>query len=105
MDEWQPPALDNDVDFQTDELRRNVGQSFVFPLGRAPFADEILAFDITELTHPLLESGIYAGKSFARYYDRNPNAPHLSRLLRARRERPRDRRAAQERDELAASQV
>src|SRR5215831_3695676 len=57
------------------KLRRNFGQSFVFPLGRAPFADEILAFDITELTHPLSESGIYVGKSFARHYDRNPNAP------------------------------
>jgi len=35
-----------------------------------------------------LEPGKYAGKSFARHYERNPNAPHLSRLLRARRERP-----------------
>src|SRR5215813_11131081 len=79
---------DNDVDFQTDKLRRNVGQSFVSPLARARLADEILAFDITELTHPLLEPGIDAGKIFARHYEWKPNAPHLSRLLRARRERP-----------------
>jgi hypothetical protein len=33
----------------------------------------------------------------------HPNAPHALALLRARRERPRGRRAAQQRDEIAAS--
>src|SRR5215475_8703118 len=83
-------AADNPVTmmstFKRTSSAATSGNRSISSLGRAPLDDEILAFHIAELTHPLLEPGKYAGKSFARHYDRNPNAPHLSRLLRARRE-------------------
>jgi hypothetical protein len=40
-----------------------------------------------------------------RPHHEHANSPHLLRLLRARRERPCDRRAAEKRDELAALQL
>jgi hypothetical protein len=44
----------------------------------------------------------WASKSFSERFMSTPNAPHTARLLRARRERPRRRRAAEQRYELAA---
>jgi len=45
------------------------------------------------------------GPTSARIGDQEPDGWHLARLLRARRERPRGRRAAEKRDERAASHV
>ena len=58
--------------------------------------------DWTPMSAGLAPAGIAA--SFAALAHReHANAPHAVALLRARRERPRRRRAAEERDELAPS--
>src|SRR5262249_23652093 len=66
-------------------------------LRRAQFDDEILSLHITELLHALHECSAKCGNV---YCCEPADAPDLSGLLRARRERPR-RRAAEQRDELA----
>src|SRR6516225_4797911 len=61
---------------------------------------EVAAFLIAELSHPLEESGIERG--LPGLNADKPDTQHLRLLLCARRERPRGRRAAEKRDELAA---
>src|SRR5262249_21536950 len=56
---------------------------------------DVLAFEVTEIAQPVTE-----GVPVERVVD-NADARDLPRLLRARRERPRRRRAAEKRDERA----
>src|SRR5262249_41064789 len=86
-------ASNNYIKFQLYELSYNLGKSLVLPFHRAPLDDEILSFDIAQLAHPLPECSLGAERSLARYCGEEATAPALARLLRARRERPRDSRA------------
>ena len=71
---------------------------------RTMFETIVLAFDPFECVQPCAQCGD------SRYYRRivvvtvqqHADTPHALALLRARRERPRSRRAAEQRDELAA---
>src|SRR5262249_34589836 len=54
--------------------------------------------DVSERAHPVAQA--FEGRP--RLIGENANAPHPPALLRARRERPRNRRAAEQRDELAS---
>src|SRR5262249_14788069 len=63
------------------------------------FDDQVLTLDVAEFSQP-------APKALDRpqlQIGHQPDALHPHRLLRARRERPRSCRAAEERDELASS--
>src|SRR6516164_6699461 len=65
------------------------------------FQAHVLAVDVTDLAYPIAECGPIARSVFGRRSIHDRNHRHR-RLLRPRRERP-CRRAAEQRDELAAS--
>src|SRR6516225_9624623 len=65
------------------------------------FQAHVLAVDVTDLAYPIAECGPIACSVFGRRSIHDRNHRHR-RLLRPRRERP-CRRAAEQRDELAAS--
>src|SRR5262249_35422211 len=81
-----------------DKLSRQRGQ-LIDVLRPLPFDDDVGAFDVAEVTQARpqpLTCGMLEGKT------KKPDAWRFRRLLRSRRQRPRDRRAANERDERAA---
>jgi len=63
---------------------------------------EVATIDPSEFTQPLHKSGNPLALD-RRRGAQEPDGRQFARLLRARRERPRGRHAAEERDELAAS--
>src|SRR5215471_4202864 len=78
-----------------------VGQSVVLVLRPAILDRHILTLDVAGFTNALPECGQIACTISKRRAAEEPDHWHRS-LLRPRRERPRRRRAAQQRDELAA---
>src|SRR5262249_3044240 len=95
----------NEIDIETDQLgRKRWKQSIIAPRG-AILVSDILALAVAELAQRLPEC-----RQHLIVVDR-PQYPDLRhttgvfhrRLLRARRERPGDSRAAEKRDEVAAS--
>jgi hypothetical protein len=88
-----------------DELLGELRKTLLPAFRVAPLNEEILAFDIASLAKPLSEC---CEKVWAARWQAGLNVPDLGdphRLLRARRERPRDRRAAEQRDEVAPFQL
>src|SRR5262249_6892207 len=84
-----------------NQISRHRRQSVIVALRPTIFDQDILTFDVAEFTEPFAERGdvvsIRVGPCATQQAD------HRHRwLLRARRERPRSRRAAEQRDELAA---
>src|SRR4051812_1048795 len=69
-------------------------------VGPTVFHTQILALDVTALGQPFMKKGQAKGLGLARPAAEIPDHRHR-RWLRARRQRPRRRRAAEERDELA----
>src|SRR5262245_12691817 len=69
---------------------------------RAVFDHDVLALDEARFLQALTEGGHEVHSVSERGVPHEPDYRHL-RLLRARRERPRSGRTAEERDELAAS--
>src|SRR5262249_7507703 len=91
----------DDVDFAPDEIPNRLAHA-IHPIpGVDELEGEILSFDVPKLAHPLIES--HPEGECPRIWRRRTHAqyPRWS-LLRARRERPRGRRAAEQRDECAA---
>ena len=95
----------NDVGRERDQFRRMAANFGC--IGRGPAGvDPHIATDgparkrkpLQECCHPGLILRIICG-----CVQEHADAPHALGLLRARRERPRSRRAAEQRDELAAS--
>src|SRR5262245_22326165 len=82
---------------------RGIG-SWVVAAGEPKYELQIAALAPSERRKPLRESGEIAlrHRVALRKTHEHPDAPHPLGLLRARRERPRGRRAAKQRDELAA---
>src|SRR5262249_20631258 len=84
---------------QRDQFCGKVGVAFLTALRETIFDDQVLTLDVAEFSQP-------APKALDRpqlQIGHQPDALHPHRLLRARRERPRSCRAAEERDELASS--
>src|SRR5262245_23575294 len=79
-----------------------VGQSIILILRPAILDRHILAFDVPAFADALPECGHKTCSVGGRRAAEEPDHRHR-RLLRARRERPRGRRAADERDELATA--
>src|SRR5262249_6221816 len=71
-------------------------------LGPAEFDRNILPFDIADFLQALPEGGHHRRVGPRRTATQKPHHWHHRLLLRARRERPHCRRAAEERDEVAA---
>src|SRR5262249_18570757 len=76
------------------------GAAVVLPLCPAIFNRDIAALDVTGLAQSLAERAYAVEVAGGRCAAENANNGHRW-LLRARRERPRRRRAAEERDEIA----
>ena len=92
---------DNDIDLQPDELGRDLGEALVASLRPAILDRDGAALDPAEFAQPLHESGDPLALGRRRGRAQEPDGRQLRRLLRARGERPRRRRAAEKRDELA----
>src|SRR5262249_36303784 len=94
---------DNDIDFKSDELGSELGGPIAASLRPAILDDEVATLGPAEFAQPLQKSSDPTALGGGhRYRAQDPEGGQLARLLRARRERPRNRRAADERDELAA---
>ena len=88
---------ENDVHFEADEIIRQIGESLVASFGVAVLEANVLALDVAEIVE-CLSKGIDGRPGFER---QDTDGDYFPRLLRTRRERPRDRRAADKRDEGA----
>jgi hypothetical protein len=83
------------------QISCEVGQSFLLVLRPAILDRDILALDVSGFTNALPECGQIACTISKRRAAEKADHRH-GRLLRPRRDRPRGRRAAEQRDELAA---
>src|SRR5262249_14793475 len=95
---WGSPR-DDDVDFEPGKLGRDLGQALAAPVCPAIFDRDRAALDPTEVVEPPRECGrpLLSRKGCPAAKD--PDNRSLRRLLRAHRERPCCRRAAEKRDE------
>src|SRR5262249_31928498 len=85
----------NNVHRATNERRRGLGESLRRAVAIRIVEGDVLAFEVTEIAQPVTE-----GVPLERVVD-NADVRDLPHLLRARHERPREGRAAEQRDELA----
>ena len=85
-----------------DQLCCKLGQSLDPPACKSIFDVDVLPLDVTKVTQPLTE-GVDFRRGSGRAVMQETDPRDFRGLLRARRKRPRRRRAAKQRDELAAS--
>jgi hypothetical protein len=92
---------DNDVHLEPDKLGRDLGEALALSIRPAIFDRDSAALDPAELAQSLREC--HRPLAFAQRgaLTQKPDGRQPRRLLRARHHRPRNRRAADERDELA----
>src|SRR6266404_3153051 len=91
----------DDIDLRPQQIADQRGYRFDIITIMAKLVGDVAPFDITEVAHPaheFLAEWIVARGSRPDVSDTR----RLARLLRTRRERPRDCRAAEQRDELAS---
>src|SRR6516225_10485455 len=92
----------DDVDIAANELGSDVGNLLGRSLRPMIGDGEILPLDVTVLAQGITECPQHCGCRNRGSKKTNPDLFVPLAVLRARRERPRDRRAAEQRDELAA---
>src|SRR5262249_31328116 len=85
-----------------NEFCRECRQAVCFAISIADIEGDVTAFDITKRLHIGAQRLRESSAGLARKNEKNAEDRHR-RLLRARRQRPRHRRAAEQRDELAPS--
>src|SRR5262249_53623881 len=95
------PSCEDDIHLETDELGCDFAIALVASLRPAILDSDGAALDPAKFTQPLHEGRGPRIPVQRRARPEKPDGRQL-RLLRARRERPRRRRAAEERDEIAA---
>src|SRR5262245_5755018 len=93
---------DNDVDLQSNQLRGKPGKSIELLFRRTELEEKILAFNIPGFAQCFTQLRP-KGLDICIAYEKPTNSIDLRLLLRARRDRPASRRAAEQRDERAAS--
>src|SRR5262245_46200770 len=91
---------ENDVYFEANQIVRQLRKSLIAPSCIAVLETHVFSLDIAEITESL-SKGIDGRQRFER---QDTDGDYFPRLLRACRERPR-RRPAEQRDELAPSQL
>src|SRR5262245_56054377 len=96
---------ENDVDFQPDELGRELSEAFAASLRPTILDDDGAAFYPAEFAQSLNESGRHLALSRRCGRPQEPDGRQLARLLRARRERPRSCCTAQCEYEFSPSDV
>src|SRR5215472_7675289 len=90
----------DDIDLRPQQIADQRGYRFDIITIMAKLVGDVAPFDITEVAHPAHEFPA----EWIVVRDSRPDVPdtwRLARLLRARRERPRSSRAAEQRHELA----
>src|SRR5262249_11663198 len=87
---------------ESDELSGNLAEALGTSLRPTILDRQGATLDPAELAQSLNKGGSPCTPGRRRARSKEPNDRHLRWLLRARRERPRSRRAAEQRDELAA---
>src|SRR5262245_37034912 len=92
---------DNDIDRNVYEFYCQPSQGAVVELCKSKFEDNIATLDIATIAQPLTES-LEDRSSVTFRRTENPDTRYPARSLRTHRKRPRDRRAAEHRDELAS---
>src|SRR4029453_13311756 len=92
----------NHSDMPANQIDRKLRQSIELTLSPAKFERNVLAFDVSGLLEALAKSAQIFREGFERWGGQKL-APRARRPLRAGGERPRRRRAAEQRDELAPS--
>src|SRR5262249_42427488 len=92
-----------DIDLEPDELGGDLGEAFAASLRPAILDRDVAAFDPADFVQPLHQGGDRLADHRRRGPAKEPDSWQLRRLLRARRERPGSRRAAEQRDERAPS--
>src|SRR5262249_29726575 len=92
----------DDIDLEADELGRDLGKTFAPSLRPAILDRNGAPLNPAEFVQSLHKGGGPGTPSRRRGYAQEPNGWQLARWLRRRRERPRGRRAAEKRDEVAA---
>jgi hypothetical protein len=102
---WQSCLRDNDIDSELDELGRDLGETLVAPLSPAILDGYGSILDPTEFAQSLHKSSGPLAPRQSRGSAQESDGRQLRRLLRLRGERPRSRRAADERDEIAPLQL
>src|SRR5262249_12527410 len=85
----------NNVHRATNERPCGPGESLRHSIGIRIVEGDVLAFQVTEIAQSVTE-GVHPGRVI-----NDADTRHLPRLLRARRERPCGRRAAEKRDDIA----
>ena len=99
------PLCHDDIHVRPDQLGRERRQAIGLSFGIAKLEDDIPAFDPAQTHEPLLQfsDSTLIFRIARRESLENADPPHAVGLLRVRRERPYDRRAADKPDELAPS--
>ena len=93
----------NRIGIRLDQLRHISPHAVGVAGGPASVDAKIAAFCPPQFLQPLAQGrNACLSVRIVRSQHQDGEAPHTLRLLRARRERPRHRRAAEQRDELAA---
>jgi hypothetical protein len=95
------PARHDQIDVETSQLGRELRKALGAAIGRAIVDDEVLALDVAEVPQTLAQRIEIGGVRRRRNHLQDADAVNLAGLLCAGREPPR-RRAAEERDEIAA---
>src|SRR5262245_9161969 len=95
---------ENDIDLEPDQFGGNLSETLAAALRPANLNRDVATFHPTEFAQPLHECGEPLALDQGRGGAQESDGRQLAGLLRARRERPRSRRA-EERDELASLQV
>src|SRR5262249_38828886 len=93
-----------DIDFLLDELGNDLGCALAASIRPSNLDRDGVTLDPAGCTQPLHESGDRLILNRSRHWAQEPNGRQLRCLLRARRERPRDR-AAEQCDELTPLHV
>src|SRR5262249_47628438 len=99
------PRRDNDINLALDQFGRDLGGALGATLRPAILDRDSTTLDPAEFAQPLHEGGDPLALGCRRGRAQVPDGRQLPRLLRARRERPRNRRAAEQRDEFTALHV
>ena len=92
---------DNDVDLSLDELGRDLGEALRTPIRPTLLDCKGAVLSPAEFAQPLHKRRDVSSPSGNRSRAKEPNGRQLLRLLRPRHNRPRGRRAPEQRDELS----
>src|SRR5262249_40237487 len=92
---------ENDVYFEANQIVRQLRKSLIAPSCIAVLETHVFSLDIAEITESL-SKGIDGRQRFER---QDTDGDYFPRLLRTCRERPSDRRAAEQSDELTPLHV